>query len=185
MSQPRTIVELLDKLALLGFYRYDNDVVATSAKDQAIQYGWPFFELTLRGPYQADSEDLTEGDAVRCLQRIQPFLQTQGIVLKKIDQEFDENGYDITVDDLRFNLYREEEVGKHDLWEIVTRRFLRVINTLFESAKSSERAYLLYGGNDAAIVFLTPEMHALLRDAPMISEGDKPIHEDEIGIRGQ
>jgi hypothetical protein len=38
-----------------------------------------------------------------------------------------------------------------------------------------ERAYLLYGGNDAHVVFLTPSMQELILKTPGVPASEKPV----------
>ena len=52
----------MERLDLLGFYRFDDPGVSQRARYSAVSNGWFFCEPTVRGPYHADAEGLTEGD---------------------------------------------------------------------------------------------------------------------------
>lgn len=166
----------MERLELLGFYRFDDAEVARSAKGSAISNGWFFYEPTVRGPYHADAENLTEGDVLDLLQRVRPFLDTQSVLLEKIDQDFSVGGaYSVRVNSREFVIYTEEELHNvEDIWALTARRCLGILNNLLEQRQSEERAYLLYGGNDAHIVFLTPAMQDVILKTPGIPPSEKP-----------
>jgi hypothetical protein len=41
---------------------------------------------------------------------------------------------------------------------------VEIVNSLLEDAGSDEQLFGIYGGNDGRVIFLTPEMHRLLRE---------------------
>ena len=139
--------------------------------------GWFFYEPTIRGPYHADAEGLTEGDVLDLLRHVKPFLDTQGVLLASLDQDFTVGGsYSVKVNGQDFALYTEDELNEvDDIWALTTRRCLGILNTLLQQHQSEERAYLLYGGNDAHIVFLTPTMQDLISRTRGVPPSEKPI----------
>ena len=176
LSQKTPIAETMERLDLLGFYRFDDPLVAQNAKARAVSNGWFFFEPTIRGPYHADAEGLTEGDVLDLLRRVKPFLETQGVLLERLDQDFTVGGsYSVTVNGVEFLLYTEDELDVEDIWALTTQRVLRILNTLLEQYQSDERAYILYGGNDTHIVFLTPPMQELISKTAGVPASEKPV----------
>lgn len=135
-----------------------------------------FYENTLRGPYNADAEDLTEGGVVDLFRRVEPFLATQGVRLEDLEQDFAAGaGYSVTVNNNRYVLYTEDELdGVEDLWDLTTRRCLAMLNDLLQGCRSDERAYALYGGNDAQVIFLTPAMQDLISRMPGVPASERP-----------
>ncbi len=109
-----------------------------------------------------------------------PVLEAEGVQIKIAAQQFDESGYSVTIDGLRFAMYNENEENDEGIWEIVTQRFLMMLSALLRAADSSERAYLLYGGHDSQIIFLTPAMFELISETTLILDSDKPTDERNI-----
>ena len=163
-------------LELLGFYQFDEPGAAEAAQTAAVSNGWFFHEPTIRGPYHADAEGLTEGDVIELLRRVQPFLDTQGVRLGDMEQDFTiGGGYSVSVSGTQYLLYTEDELDEvEDIWGLTTRRCLAMLNDMLQRSQSADRAYLLYGGNDARVVFLTPSMHELILKTPGVPASDMP-----------
>ena len=76
----------------------------------------------------------------------------------------------------QYLLYTENELDEvENLWGLTTRRCLGMLNDLLERSQSVERAYLLYGGNDAQVVFLTAAMQELISKTPGVPASEMPI----------
>jgi hypothetical protein len=177
VKQSSRVEAAVEQLGLMGYYRFDEPGAAEAAKAAAISNGWFFYESTIRGPYHADAEDLTEGDVISLLQRVKPFLDTQGVQLEDIEQDFNiGGGYSVKVNGKEYVLYTEDELNEvEDVWGLTTRRCLGMLNDLLQRSQSVERVYLLYGGNDAQVVFLTPAMQELISRTPGVPVSEKPV----------
>ncbi|GIV97614.1 MAG: hypothetical protein KatS3mg057_2271 [Herpetosiphonaceae bacterium] len=180
---PRTMESLLNELELLGFYRYTdpNDVIAVKA--QAVEIGYLFgWECTQRD-YIADAEDLAEGGVKAFLETILAFLQRQGVELHSVQEDYSDQGYTIMVNGKTYAIYSNEEPSGANIWALSTKRTFDLVNHLLAEAGSDERVYLLYGGNDARAIFLTEEMHELIRTSGLLAPEEIPVRTDEIVLR--
>jgi hypothetical protein len=156
-----TLLQLLDDLERMGFYKYSPDDKIDGLKRTALKTGniYGYGDATKRY-YAADSESLTECGVNRFLQRTEAFLVSQGVIIRAIENECDyPEKYSIVVDGVRFQLFSPAESASADLWDLVTKRSFAMINYLLERAGSPERLYQLYTGNDTSGVFLTEEMY--------------------------
>ena len=165
--------ELIAELERLGFYSYTPPWRIDAARADAVRTGYLFAEFTHRD-FMADAEELAEGGVLECLALCWPFLTQQGILIEDAREEVGEgDGYSVWINDQRFWMYTEEELGP-DCWVRATNRMLEMLNTLLKDAGSNERAFTLEGGNDQQLVFLTEAQYAAIRRSPAIPERNKP-----------
>jgi len=165
--------ELIAELERLGFYGYTPPEQIDAAKTDAVRTGHLFAGSTNRD-FMADAEDLAEGGVLECLEQCRPFLDRQGLHIESAREEIGEDdGYSVWINDERFWMYTEEELGP-DCWVLTTNRMLTMLNTLLEAAGSKERAFTLEGGNDQQLVFLTKAQYEAIRRSPAIPERNKP-----------
>lgn len=191
-DHPPSIDRLVENLTQAGFYRYmllgrDWEVAIRhgrykyldqlrreEAQASARVTGYLFDAHTNRC-YQADAEDLAEGCVDMFLCAVAPFLKRQGVRVADIGQDLTDHGYTVVVNGRWYVIYNYAElVSGQNLWELSTRRAFNMVNTFLGQAGSPERAYLLYGGNDAQAVFLTPTMWSLVIQSGLLSSDETP-----------
>ena len=177
------IEELMDRLEALGFYRHESLEAVEDAKKLAIDCRWPFAGELKRGPHFADAEELAEGFVCELLSNVDEFLELNGVKIEHADDDFGETSYTVHVNDEKFMMYTKEELESGaELWDLSTRRTVAMLNHLLAAAGSPERCYLLYSGNDAEVIFLTPEMHAAIADCEELAERDRPAAAGASGV---
>ena len=169
------IQELMDRLESLGFYQHEPLENAEEAKKLAIDCRWPFAGELKRGPHFADAEELAEGFVGELLSNVDEFLSLSGVKIEHAEDDFGETSYTVLVNDESFTLYTKEELeAGAKLWELATQRTIAMLNHLLEGAGAAERCYLLYGGNDAEVIFLTAEMFKAIAQCEELAERDRP-----------
>ncbi len=132
-------------------------------------YGW---YLRAGRAFDADAERLAEGGVKDLLDYTRPALEVEGCVLGEIDESYDaDRGYTVRVGGDHHTMWGESEAKKS--WELTTKRAAGLINEWLIKAGSQERVHVLYGGEDAILVLLTPSMRSSPRaafSAVMISQ---------------
>ncbi|WP_020616413.1 hypothetical protein [Paenibacillus daejeonensis] len=167
------ITSLINDLERLGYYKYTADEKINVLKKECLEGGYAFgWEETCRD-FHADAEDLAEGGISLFLTEIEPFLSKQGIRLADIKESFDERGSTIEINGKRSVIYDQQELKHKDIWSLATSRTIEIINELL--ASTNERAYILYGGNDQRVIFLTSAMFELIQVTTLIEEIEKPL----------
>jgi hypothetical protein len=115
-----------------------------------------------RRSYPADSEELAEGRMGDFLLSMKAVLQTVGVQLESIEDDVDDQHYDLLVNGERHAVYDADVLANAWIWVVATKRFLEIVNELLKRVGSKERLYGIYGGNDGRVILLTDEMYELL-----------------------
>lgn len=174
--------ELIRQLEQLGFYKYTDAAAIQEVQARILEIGYLFDERTQRA-YFADEEELAEGGVLDFLDTIDPFLKMQGTIIRDKTEDYeyaDGCRYSVTIDGKDFAIYTDEECQNQGLsiWGLSSRRTSHLVNTLLERAGSEERIYMLYGGNDATALFLTPPIFAVIKATSLLPEREKPYSAD-------
>jgi hypothetical protein len=133
--------------------------------------------------YPADAEDLAEGDMGKCLRHMKDVLTEEGVTLESIEDDFGEahRSYHVLLNGAAHLIYDLADDADQDIWLQALRRLIEIVNSLLEVAGSDERLFGIYGGNDARVLLLTPEMHCLLRQSSgTFDEKWMPMSADEL-----
>ena len=112
--------------------------------------------------YDADAENLAEGDIGELLRKTKTVLENAGVEFSSVIDEITSNKYDLLIDNKRYSIFTGETINSPDSWEIAFLRLLEIINELLKNANSEERLYGMYGGNDGIIVFLTEDLYQFI-----------------------
>lgn len=171
--------DLIAKLDGQGFYRYTMVLKKGHAKSEALKYHYLYGEDTGRA-YVSDAEDLAEGGIVKFLDDVRPFLEKQGAGQFHASEEIAPNRYVVTLDGQAYLIYDEQGM-QGDFWTLSSDQAINLLNLLLEKAKSHERAYALYGGNDLQVVFLTPEMYKTIIDSHVQEASENPM-ESQVSL---
>jgi hypothetical protein len=153
---------LVDGVEELGFYKYVTREDIPWVKDASRQGAGPWFLASLRA-HAADAERLAEGGVGDLLQRVGEVLRAEGVELGEVQEHVEANGaYSLTLQGREHRVYSAREASRGAVWQLAQERALGIVNTLLEEAGSAERAWLMSGGEDGVLVFLTPELRAHL-----------------------
>jgi hypothetical protein len=153
---------LVDGVEALGFYKYVTREDIAWVKDASRQGAGPWFQASLRG-HAADAERLAEGGVGDLLGRVGEVLRAEGVVLGEVREHFEAKGaYSLRVGGREHPVYSAREASRAEVWQLAQQRALGLVNALLEEAGSAERAWLMSGGEDGVLVFLTPELRAFL-----------------------
>ncbi len=137
--------------------------------------------------YWLDGEELFEdGGIINYLNEIKPTFDKLGLNL-----EFKNDSIAIAKSNLVHSIVINDSNylafnGKMDYssWGVATYNFAKIINNIFERQGSSERIYLISGGNDGRMVILTNEMHSYLKSVYQIDD-EFPMEVDEWAIKNE
>ena len=66
-----------------------------------------------------------------------------------------ENSFEIEINGRNIKLYSNEELLNGSFWESGPRNFFKVVNDILKDKNIDKKFYLLYGGNDLHVAFLT------------------------------
>ncbi len=176
MSTPFTT-----KLEDAGYFKGLPPEKAQTLKDYFDQKGWDGIFADSHRFFQADAEDLAEGGVGEFIRGLEPFLTAQGVRLPQIEDDASANGYVVRVGDAPHRIYGESEIERETsseqpglVWGLSMVRSFGIVNELLEEAKSPERLYAIYGGNDLVAYFLTPELFQIIKEHPNASLKDLP-----------
>ena len=177
-----TITQSVDRLIEMGFLKFAPDSDHLAARQELIEsltYNYIDTEWDDncnsrdRRQYRADNEDLAEGDIGQSLLVLRDVLSHEGVHLDSVEDDFGDAGYAVIVNGRRHQIYfcDKETWSSINIWGIALKRYLEIVNELLTDARSAERAYGIYGGNDGRIILLTEEMHCFLKSMPVKLEG--------------
>jgi hypothetical protein len=163
----------IDRLKQMGYLKYVSPARADEVRAQLVesmQQGYLDSEWDEdlvsadRRSYPADSEELAEGNLGEVLNLLKPVLKIEGVSIKKIEDDFSEQGYRVIIDGIQHSIWNRTDSNGPNTWALATKRSLEIINGLLENARSPERLWGVYGGNDGRFYLLTAEMRRLLSD---------------------
>lgn len=116
-----------------------------------------------RRSYPADNEDLAEGSLGEVVLLMKDVLQKEGVKLRSVEDDFQDDSYDVVVNGERHLIYDADMLENSLIWGVAIKRLLEIVNGLLEHAGSKERLYGISGGNDGRAIFLTDEMYRFLQ----------------------
>lgn len=71
--------------------------------------------------------------------------------------------YEIILNDKVVKLYSKDQLDNFKFWDSAPRNFFKKINEILKINKKDERFYLLYGGNDLAVLLLTEKQFEIIK----------------------
>ncbi len=166
----RDAAELVQALESMGFYKYLSPGDARAAKGQLPTNPRRFY-LDAGRAFEADAEDLAEGGVSELLEQMREVLTAEGCVVGKTEDSYSEDGYTVLLDGRPYPMWTKSE-GKRS-WELTVKRTANLINHLL-SGRSSERLFLLHGGEDGLFVILDPAMQRLIAASGMFGKDSTP-----------
>jgi len=113
--------------------------------------------------YMADAEALSEGGVHEVLLAMRDALSLEGVELGEVVSDCTPQRYDLVIDGERLPILRPgDNPSRH--WLTASQRLLELTDGLLEKAGSETRLYAqLPGGNEGAVMLLTPALHAALK----------------------
>jgi len=174
--------QLIDELEKLGYFSYadpadQHQLKGELGKGLAERHYFPYIE-TGRPRYQGidprqyilNNEDLFEkGGILRALKEMAPLFAKMNISMEISDhvEEYDQIGLNcqITLNGKPYIIFHQ---WKGYGWGESAQRFADIVNDQLAIQNSSERLYLIQGAEDGRAVFLTTELHILVR--PLIDD---------------
>jgi hypothetical protein len=106
--------EFVDRLEVLGFFRFAPPAAVASLKHDFQESGWAAVFGETGRLFHADAEDLAEGGVGVFLRRVEPFLKGQGVSLNHVEDDFGERGYSIVVNGKRYKVYDAAELQRSE-----------------------------------------------------------------------
>ncbi len=181
----------VDRLDRLGFFEYVSGTERDAAKRDLQNIGWAAVYGETGRLFPADAEALAEGGIGEFLREIQPFLASQGVTIKQIEDHFGEDGYSVSVNGKDHVIYDANELQRDEAqlgwtWGLATVRGFAIVNELLADTESNERLYAVNAGNDLFGFFLTPQLRDAVCDHPDATPRDRPyVPKDDHPWYGQ
>lgn len=172
-SSQNTIGSLLNKLEETGYYKYIDSSKIGEVKKASLDAEYVFGWEDSGRDFSTDAESLAEGGISEFYNSIKEFMKKQNVDIVEIE-DFSDKGYTIQINGEKYVIYNEEELNSKDIWQLSTIRSFAIINKLLKDANSSERLYILYGGNDLRGVFLTDDMYKVIIDSNLLPKKELP-----------
>jgi hypothetical protein len=125
----------------------------------------------------ADSGALSKGGILRFIETVRPFLEKEGVVIPKITESFSTKEYRLTLmpatgtpETITIWAARELEAELSDRPGITAgfaaAKTVALLNKVLQASPSKERAYGLHSGGAFSVMFLTAELHGIIRGDP-------------------
>jgi hypothetical protein len=164
---------VVDSLETLGYFKFTDSVNLTALKkdisetyDQykiltTINAEKPPHDPYCRRFYFCDHETLFEaGGVVEYLKEVKPTFDQLRIPLKWSNDYFSDDATEHTIV-VNGKKYIAFKGNPHDgqVWAWAARNFVEMLNDQLQLHGSGERVYLIMGGNDGRIVFLTKKQY--------------------------
>jgi hypothetical protein len=114
--------------------------------------------------YPADEESIGEGGVKRFLLEVKHILKANNVIFTSVIENPTPDAYKISISGKEYILCSGEELNQsvHKIQHLITKRLFAVINQLLRDAKSEERLFSEYGGNDHWAIFLTHDLYNLI-----------------------
>lgn len=175
-------IEVVEKLAQLGFFKYVQTEKLTIVKEAVQQeLSKDLSLMSLRSDngdirsinpglfedvsvtidkrcFHADAENIAELGANYIVASMKPLLIANGIQCNTLDTKKENDKYYLIWDNDSFELF--DTNSGEDSWQASSRNLLNIINQKLQAAGSPEKCYFRTpGGNDQDIVVLTDELY--------------------------
>jgi hypothetical protein len=153
-------LEFVNTLDSLGFFKFTSPENIESTKREFERTGLVAIYGETGRMFHADAENLSQGGVGKFLRRIKPLLAALGVVLNRIIEHFDNDGYRVTVNEWIYDIWFDSD--KLDPWVMSTIRTFQLVNDLLAQARADERMYAVNSGNDLSAYFLTPDLFEVI-----------------------
>jgi hypothetical protein len=184
--------QVVEQLMEMGYFKFVPDSefetarqeLTNSLNDGLLEIEWNSQCISRENRiYPADSENLAEGCVGETILLMRGVLAMEGVRFDSIEDEFDDESYNIVIGGRRFLVHDERSLADGSGWALATRRLLEIVNELLAEAGSDEQLYGISGGNDGRAVFLTRSMYNLIRSRGLGSN-ESPYPSTAINLDG-
>lgn len=173
LDAPRAV----ERLEALGWFRYVSEAARPVVRDQVLQSlqrlripeaDWLEDEAlppstSDRRIYMADAENLAEGGLHEVLLAMRDALSHEGVQLGEVVSDATPERYEVVIDGERFTVLGAHRDPQRD-WLTASQRTVEIVDTLLQRAGSTARLFAQTpGGNEGALLLLTPEIRAELK----------------------
>lgn len=152
-----------DSLITAGFLRYADSLDVDTLASQ-IRQSFRIYDERNNKIVHVDAEELAEFQFSFFLPRLNKMLNRRNFYLELKTEDNHENSYEVFLNGEKIQLYTEEELQKHDFWDIASRTFFKKLNELLKRENIDESFFLLYGGNDVHALLLTEKQFNIIAD---------------------
>lgn len=163
---------LLRQLEAKDFLKYAGPNAArmrAEIKDK----GWPALFGDSGRVFGADGLTLAKGGVSKFIEKVQPFLEGQGVKVPVLKDDLQQESYTLIVDGAPFPIWTKDDLTRELGAQpgitsgLAAARAFALVNKLLENAKSPERAYAIYSGAALSAMFLTDDLLAIMKADPV------------------
>ena len=151
--------ELIDN----GFLKYADSSKIDSLKTQLID-SFDIYEDDNFKIAHIDAEELAEFSFDFFLPNLNKVLAKRNIKLSAQKLNNNNNSFDALINGDTIQLYTQKDLDSNSFWDTAPRNFFKKVNMLLKANNEDEQFYLLYGGNDLHVLFLTDKQFSIIAD---------------------
>lgn len=169
---------LIGRLEKVHFYEFTDPSAVAGLKAEERQTKDFFASDALGRRFRFGKASLVSGGVKDLLTGpVGAFLKREGVLLDKIDSvRSDKDGYTIRVGSITQALFTPEDAATpEELPGRVTAQTIILINKLLAQTPSQQRAYLLDRPDGTFLVFLRPELYAMILNDSSLPSITKPM----------
>ena len=134
--------------------------------------GWPALFGDSGRVYNADGLSLAKGGVTKFIEKLRPFLESQGVKLPAFAEDLRQESYSLLIDGASLPMWTSDDLARELGTEpgitagLTASRSFALVNKLLEGAGSKERAYAIYSGAALSVMFLTDDLVAVIKADP-------------------
>ena len=161
-GQNNTTLNFGNELLKNDFLKYANqfkiDTLKTKLKKSFYIYDEEIYKFV-----HIDAEELAEFNFTFFLPQLNRMLHKRNLNLTINLTKNYQTTYEIILNDEVVKLYSKDQLDNFKFWDSAPRIFFKKINEILKINKKDERFYLLYGGNDLAVLLLTEKQFEIIK----------------------
>ena len=135
--------------------------------------GWPALLGESGRIFGADGMGLAKGGVSKFILKLRPFLEAQGVKIPPLKDVVRQESYTLLIDGAPLPIWTRDDLGRELGAQpgitsgLAAARSFALVNKLLEHAGSKERAYALYSGSALSLMFLTEDLHSVMKADPL------------------
>lgn len=160
--------EFLRKLEGKDFLKYagaNTEAMRASIREK----GWPGIFGESGRMFGADGLSMAKGGVSHFIEKVHPFLETQGVKLPDLKDDLQRESYTLLVDGAKLPIWTREDLAR-ELSDrpgitggLAVARAFALVNELLAKANSKEHAYAIYSGAALTCIFLTDDLMTVIK----------------------
>lgn len=161
------------KLIENDYLKYADATKSDSLKKEIAESFMIYDEETYKFAH-IDAEELAEYNFDSFVPQLNKMLAKRNISLSIKTADDYEKTNNIFINNEKVNLYTPKELKYGNFWKVASKNFFGKLNDILKVGHSEEKFYLIYGGNDLAVLLLTQKQFEIIKEKYKTSPQDIP-----------